>query len=57
MAEVDLSPGYLVAINAEGADVSDRRDVTRLSLKRSRAIREELERGLGQDCTVVFRAH
>ena len=57
MAKVEAPPGYLVTIDAEGAEVSDRRGVTGLSLERSQAVREELERGMGPDCSVVFREY
>lgn len=50
-------PGYLVVIDAEGAEVArSRRVVTGLSRELSLRIREELEAGMGPDCHVEFKA-
>jgi hypothetical protein len=53
----EILPGYLVVIDAEGAEVPDsRRDITGLSREQALAIRAKLEAGLGPDCHVEFKA-
>lgn len=52
----ELLPGYLVVIDADGAEVpSSRREVTGLSREQALAVRAKLEAGVGPDCHVEFK--
>jgi hypothetical protein len=47
--------GYMVVIDAEGAEVaSSRRDVSGMPLEHAVAVRRDLEAVMGPDCHVEF---
>jgi hypothetical protein len=53
----ELLPGYLVVIDPDGAEVpGSRRDVTDRTREEALKVRAELERAMGPDCHVEFKA-
>ena len=47
--------GYLVVIDADGAEVTGSRRPSTGSQQRDLRLREELEAGMGEGCSVIFR--